>query len=132
MTYTFDNGLVPRAKAVLFALAITAGGLVAPTLALAEDAAGKPVCLDVDRIDHTEVLNNHQILFYMVGKEKGSKIWINNLSNRCTTMTRSDGFVWESGIPKYCDNVEIIRVIQSGEVCQLGAFTPYQKPVRPS
>ena len=133
MTYTLDNGLVPRVKTLLFAVAATAAaGLFAPASTLAADAAGKPVCLDVVRIDHTEVLNDHQILFYMVGKEKGSKIWINNLSNRCTTMTRSDGFVWESGIPKYCDNLEIIRVIQSGEVCQLGAFTPYEKPVRPS
>ncbi len=99
--------------------------LIAPLAAKAQDsAAGKQVCLDVSRLDHTEILNNHQILFYM----RGRKVWINNLTGPCATLTRSDGFIWESRIEKYCDNLETIRVIRSGEVCLLGAFTPYEKP----
>jgi hypothetical protein len=134
MPYTPETTLIPRAKATLFALGVAA--LLAPLPAVAQDApsVAKPICLDAHRIDHTEVLNNHQILFYMVGKEKGSKVWINNLAQRCPTLTRSDGFVWSDseGTPKYCDNLEIIRVIQSGETCLLGAFTPYEKPPRAS
>jgi hypothetical protein len=102
--------------------------LSAAPAALALDVAGKPVCLEVNRIDHTEVLNSNQILFYMYGK----KIWLNTLNSPCTTLTRQEGFAWESGIPRYCDNLEIIRVIRTGQVCQLGAFTPYEKPARPS
>ena len=45
---------------------------------------------------------------------------------------RQDGFAWDSVIPRYCDNLEIIRVIRTGEVCQLGAFTPYEKAASPS
>jgi len=102
-------------------------GMPAPALAADRDAV-KPVCLEINRIDHTQVLNDHQILFYMLGKT----VWLNTLTYPCTTLTRQEGFAWESRIPKYCDNVELIRVIRTGEVCQLGAFTPYEKPAGPS
>jgi hypothetical protein len=112
----------------LLTAAAVLAALAAPVSAVAADTAGKPVCLDVNRIDHTEVLNSHQILFYMYGK----KVWVNTLTSNCSTLTRQDGFVWESGIPKYCDNLEIIRVLRTGETCQLGAFTPYEKASNPS
>jgi hypothetical protein len=114
-------------RGLLAASAVGFLGAPASTFAADTDVA-KPVCLDVVRIDHTEVLNNHQILFYMLGK----KVWLNTLTYPCTTLTRQEGFAWESSIPRYCDNLEIIRVIRTGEVCQLGAFTPYEKPVSPS
>jgi hypothetical protein len=100
---------------------------VAPAALSAPDSAAetsRPICLDVNRIDHTEVLNNHQILFY----EYGKKTWVNNLPHPCHTLTRQDGWVWESSLPKYCDNVELIRVLRTHEVCMLGAFTRYEKP----
>jgi hypothetical protein len=126
MPYSLDNKVAARIKASL--LAVVAAGLMSPAPALATDEAGKPVCLDVNRIDHTEVLNSKQILFYMYGK----KVWLNTLSYPCTTLTRQEGFAWESSITKYCDNLEIIRVIRTGEVCTLGAFTPYEKPAKSS
>jgi len=112
----------------LFAGIAVLAALAAPASTLAADAAGKPVCLDVNRIDHTEVLNSRQILFYMYGK----KVWLNTLTNNCSTLTRQDGFAWESSITKYCDNLEIIRVLRTGQVCTLGAFTPYEKTSNPS
>jgi hypothetical protein len=109
-------------------LAAAAVALLGGSAFAADMPAAKPVCLDVDRIDHTEVLNNHQILFHMLGK----KVWVNTLAYPCTTLTREEGFAWDSSIPRYCDNIEIIRVIRTGEVCQLGAFTPYEKTPGPS
>ena len=127
MTYTSDSSLVPRAKRILFALAAVATS-IAPVSALAQPGDGhKPVCLEINRIDHTRVLNDHQILFYMNGRQDGHKVWINNLSNRCSTLTSQDGFAWVSSLPKYCDNLEIIRVLRTGQTCMLGAFTPYEK-----
>jgi len=125
MPNTHLGRLIPRARRILFTVAVLAISNP-PFAAYGQSeayAAGKPVCLDVNRIDHTQVLSDHQILFYMYGK----KIWVNNLTNRCATLTSQDGFVWESSIPKYCDNLETIRVIRSGEVCLLGAFTPDEK-----
>ena len=109
-------------------LALAAALMLPAAPALALDENGKPVCLEINRIDHTEVLNDHQILFYMYG----NKVWLNTLTNRCTTLTRQDGFAWDSSLPKYCENVELIRVLRSGQVCQLGAFTPYEKQPKPS
>jgi hypothetical protein len=114
-----------RGMAAAVGLMALASAVVVPGAARAQDpASSKPVCLDANRIDHTEILNSHQILFYMLGR----KIWINNLTGDCSTLTRSDGFIWESRIDKYCDNLETIRVIQTGQTCLLGAFTPYEKP----
>ena len=102
--------------------ALLLGGLV-PGVARADNAPpnGKTVCLDVNRIDHTQVLNDHQILFHMVN----GKIWQNNLTVPCRTLTSQDGFSWESGIPKFCGNVEQIRVLRTGESCLLGPFVAY-------
>ena len=122
-----NSSFVKRRRMPAAALGLFASGLavIAPQSAKAQDSApAKQVCLDFNRIDHTEILNNHQILFYMLGR----KIWINNLTSPCVTLKSSDGFVWESQIGRYCDNLETIRVIWSGEVCQLGSFTPYDKP----
>ena len=125
MSYTSDHSFVPRTKMKLFAMAATVAALLTPASAF---AAGS-VCLQVNRIDHTQVLNDHQILFYMVGRKE---VWVNNLSGRCPTLTSMDGWAWSSAFPEYCDNVETIRVLRSGEVCQLGAFTPYDKSSHPS
>ncbi len=127
MTYTSVGGLVPRIKAVVFAVSAFAASIV-PAAAFADMSDGhKPVCLQINRIDHTEILNDHQILFYLSGKMDGHKIWVNNLTNRCSTLTRDEGFAWESSLPQYCDNLEIIRVLRTGQVCTLGAFSPYEK-----
>jgi hypothetical protein len=127
MTYTSANSSVPRIKSILFAVAAMAAS-VAPVAAFAQPADGhKPVCLQINRIDYTRVLNDHQILFYLIGKKDGHKVWVNNLTNRCSTMTSQDGFAWVSSLPEYCDNLEIIRVLRTGQVCTLGAFTPYEK-----
>ena len=98
--------------------------LVAGTIAVAraDQESGKGKCLWVNRIDHTQVLNDHQILFY----EVGGKIWQSNLPVPCRTLTAQDGFSWQSGIPEICGNVEQIRVLRTGEACLLGAFEPYK------
>jgi hypothetical protein len=127
MSYTSQSISVPRIRSILFAMAAVAAA-TAPVAALAQPADDhNPVCLHVNRIDHTEVLNDHQILFYLIGKERGHKVWINNLTRRCTTLDRTEGFSWQSSIPEYCDNLEIIRVLRTGETCTIGAFTPYEK-----
>ena len=109
----------------LVGLAVLGVSLIgfAPGAARADDAQPKKksVCLWVNRIDHTQVLNDHQILFF----EVGGKIWQNNLSRPCRTLTAQDGFAWDSSIPQYCDNLEQIRVLRTGESCLLGEFVPY-------
>jgi hypothetical protein len=124
MPYTLDNSPVPRIAAALFTLAATAAFLAAPASA-DETPDTKAVCLRAHDVDHTHVLNDHQILFYMRGK----KIWLNTLHGRCVTLPVQEGFAWSSSFPEYCANAETIRVVRTGELCQLGEFTPYEKPV---
>jgi hypothetical protein len=127
MSYTFDTIQVPRAKALaIAAIAALSCGVFAATPARADDA-GSQICLQTFQIDHTEILNKNQILFYMNGK----KIWVNTLPSPCS-MDNTDGFVWRSSIPQYCDNLETIKIIRTGQVCRLGKFTPYEKTAKPS
>jgi hypothetical protein len=124
MPYTLNNTLVPRITASLFTLAAAAAFLAAP--AFADET--KSICLKAYDVDHTKVLSDRQILFYMHGK----KVWLNTLQGRCISLPVQEGFVWSSAFPEYCANVETIRVVRSGEVCQLGEFTPYETPVNHS
>jgi hypothetical protein len=89
--------------------------------ALAEDGQ---VCLQSREIDHTKILNDHQIVFYMTGH----KAWVNNLPNKCTALREDLGFVHVSSSDEYCDNIETIKVRPTNEPCLLGKFTPYEKP----
>jgi hypothetical protein len=96
-------------------------------VALADNAApasGSQVCLQSREIDHTKILNDHQILFYMTGK----KVWVNTLPNKCSALRYDEGFVHVSSTNEYCDNLETITVRPTHETCLLGKFTPYEKP----
>ncbi len=119
-----SEGIAADRRRYVIAVLLIAAAACAPPATAEDMAAHKPVCLDVYRIDHTEILSNHQILFHMHGRQD----WVNTLASPCATLTREDGFIWKSRIARYCDNLESIRVIRSGEVCLLGAFTPYEKP----
>jgi hypothetical protein len=125
MTYTSIDSIIPRGKALLVALA--AFTVAAPALAQTEQAT-KSVCLQADEVDHTKVLNDRQILFYM----RGNKVWMNTLQGRCATLPIQDGFSMASDHSEFCANAQAIRVVRTGEFCALGDFTPYQKPVGPS
>jgi hypothetical protein len=127
MSYTFDTVQVPRAKALVFAaVAALSCGFWAVAPARADDASSQ-VCLQSNLVDHTEILNRNQILFYMTGK----KVWLNTLRAPCS-IDRTDGFVWKSSIAQYCDNLETIKIIRTGQICMLGKFTPYEKTAKPS
>ena len=124
MTYTSIDSVIPRGKALLAALAASLA-FAGPALA---DEPTKSVCIKADEIDHTKVLNDHQVLFYMRGKQ----VWLNTLRSRCVTLPVQDGFSMPSDYSEFCANAQSIRVLFSGQFCQLGNFTPYEKPVGPS
>jgi hypothetical protein len=85
-----------------------------------------PVCLrpfdtpGPGAIDHTHVVDPQTILFYM----RDGKIWKNTLKARCPSLM-FHGFNFATHQDEICSNAQSIRVIETDEVCQLGAFTPY-------
>jgi hypothetical protein len=114
------SALYPVKCLAIVGLIATAAVSVAPTV-LAE---GSQVCLQSRDIDHTKILNDHQIVFYMAGH----KAWVNNLPNKCPALREDLGFSHVSSTDEYCDNLETIKVRPTNEACLLGKFSPYEKP----
>ncbi|MGD0189697.1 MAG: hypothetical protein ABSD74_03030 [Rhizomicrobium sp.] len=85
-----------------------------------------PVCLrpfDVAgpaNVIRTHVVDPRTILFYM----PNGKVWVNHLSSPCRGLM-FHGFEYLTRQDELCSNQVSIRVIESGEVCKLGAFAPY-------
>jgi hypothetical protein len=55
------------------------------------------------------------------------KVWVNRLAAPCRGLM-FHGFQYVTRQDELCSNAVSIRVIESGEVCKLGAFAPYQAP----
>ncbi|HEY6577989.1 MAG TPA: hypothetical protein VIY09_01580 [Rhizomicrobium sp.] len=84
-----------------------------------------PVCLrpfssTQDTINHTHVLDPRHILFYM----RDGKVWLNTLKGPCPGLM-FHGFSFVTPEDDVCANSTPIQVIESGETCTLGPFTPY-------
>lgn len=110
--------------AAALALAATAASAQPATV-----SSSGNVCLKTIQIDHTQVPNAHTILFYM----KDRKVWQNTLKNGDCVGLRFNGFIYEPTPPdQICGNLQIIRAIQTGSVCMLGDFTPYDGKIIPS
>jgi hypothetical protein len=88
---------------------------------------GNGVCLDKGQIDHTDILTDGAILFYM----KAGKIWQNTLRFDCTGLKLENGFSYENDANEVCSNQQTIRVLRTGAYCELGQFTPFTPPALP-
>jgi hypothetical protein len=101
--------------------------------ATASAGGGKSVCINTYEIDHTQVVNDSTILFYMLNR----KVWQNNLPFPCPELYSEGGFAYSTDINQICSNLQSIRVIEQGggprfgAVCQLGEFVPYVPPPKP-
>src|SRR5215472_7488502 len=112
------------AVAVAATLAATAAGaqMVGP-----QTPTG-PVCLQPalvpgQPIPRTKVLDPQHILFFT----RDGQVWMNRLKTPCRgLMFRGFDVIAFQG--EICSNAAAIRVIESGQTCQLGAFTPYTPP----
>jgi hypothetical protein len=96
----------------------------------AEDAglsAGNGVCLPVAQIDHTEIMNDNAIIFFM----KDGKTYTNAMPMPCPSLAMEKGFAYVNDGLDVCSNSQTIRVLRSGNFCELGQFTPFQTPKLP-
>lgn len=87
-----------------------------------------PVCLQPalvpnEPIPRTKVLDPQHILFFT----RDGHVWMNRLRTPCRGLL-FHGFDVIGFQGEICSNAQSIRVIESGETCQLGAFTPYTPP----
>ncbi len=105
--------------------------LVSPlSIAAADDAAPKSVCLSMMSIDHTEIPDDYTILFYM----HGHKVWKAALTDRCFGLKNNDrGFTYSPTMPgsnQICANFLTIKVNDTGARCFVGDITPYEPALK--
>jgi hypothetical protein len=86
-------------------------------------------CVRLASIDHTEVIDDQNILFYMKGKD----IYRNHLPYPCSGLRINDTFMYRTSLNQLC-NVDIITVLDNigfgfspRNSCGLGHFYPITK-----
>ena len=80
--------------------------------------AGNGVCLPVNGITRTEVVDDSTILFHMAG----GKVWINSLIFPCAGLKFEGSFAYTAEVKEVCSNGQTIRVLHTGNFCELGQF----------
>jgi hypothetical protein len=101
----------------LTAVALAMTGLFSQTLAEeAEPDSGPSAidillgeterCVNMNRIDRTEVINDRTIVFYM----SGGDIYVNRLPHRCPGLRSRQAFMYKNTTNTLC-NVDTIRVL---------------------
>ena len=102
------------------ALAMAALIAAQPFAAVAQPAAPPPVCIRTIDIDHTRTPDNRTIVFYM----KDGRVWRTTLTTYCPELV-FDGFAYVATPPdNICGNLQTIRAIRSGSVCEIGPLVP--------
>ena len=130
-----------RVVPLALGVAVAAGGVAvaqetaAPAAASSAAPDAKPGpqkvdCIDLIRIDRSEVLDDQTILFHM----KGGKIWRNRLPYRCPQLGFEKAFSHRTSINRLC-SVDTITVLNTtarmpGATCGLGEFEAYTPPAK--
>lgn len=83
-------------------------------------------CIILNQIDHTDVIDDDTILFFM----RGPEIYENDLPNKCPELRSQDRFMYKTSGAQLC-NVDTITVLndlgfgyRQGATCGLGKFAP--------
>ena len=96
---------------------------VAFAIATVAPAVAAPTCLYTYLIDRTKVVDAQTIDFRM----RDGTVYRNVLQHKCTGL-RFNGFVYRVQTDQICDNLQSIRVLQTNDICLLGAFTKLPTP----
>jgi hypothetical protein len=108
---------VPIAIAAL--ISASAGAQETPPPSKPRQICLQPFGTPPGLIDHTHAVDANTVLFYM----KNGDVWKNTLKGPCPGLLYH-GFSFVSRYTEVCANATAIQVIVTGEVCQLGDFTP--------
>jgi hypothetical protein len=106
--------------AAAVALPALAQNTPTPDAAKPHQVCIRPFDTATGSIDHTKVVDPQTVLFYM----RDGKIWKNTLRGPCPGL-EFHGFSFVTHYDEICSNAVSIQVIQTGQICQLGYFTPY-------
>jgi hypothetical protein len=83
-------------------------------------------CIDLSRIDSTEIIDNKRILFKMVGNQ----MYLNELPRKCPGLRADEPYLVRTSIDRLCD-LDVITMLNRtgfgftrGASCGLGPFQP--------
>jgi len=127
-----ESGHHPSGLVALAALIAAAGA----TARAQERVQGHDVaqaCIYRPNIDHTRVLDDRTILFFMRGRE----IYQNTLTDQCYSLKSANRFAYgEASLHRVCTGnlISVIHDIAPGRIsqsnsCKLGAFVPVDQDV---
>lgn len=121
--------LIKHRIAVTAACCLLGLSPLAGTLADEHTDEGVERCVSLHRIDRTEVIDDHNVLFYM----RGGTIYRNQLPHRCPGLRYEKTFMYRTSLSQLCD-LDVITVLYShgfgftpGSSCGLGRFYPITK-----
>jgi hypothetical protein len=99
--------------------------LAAMFLAVAPAMAAPAICINTRDISNSEEQNNGKAILF---KMRDGTQWRNTLQTPCPDL-KFNGYSWVVRNPdeSVCENVQSLRVLQSGEVCVLGKFEKVDK-----
>lgn len=109
-----ENSMKHTVLSVLLAATVIAGS--APAF-----AAGTPnVCIDTRSIKDSHQVDNGKALMFTMND---GTVYRNDLKGGCPDLVYN-GYVWVIRNPDntVCGNEQTIEVLQSGQICQIGAF----------
>jgi hypothetical protein len=111
-----------------FALTVLCSALPAAAVRAQDDVPGASVrCVDLRRIDRTEVVGDRTILFHM----RDRTIYQNQLPHACPGLLRGQPFMYRVTLMQLCDT-DVVTVLERWgfggftptESCLLGPFSP--------
>ena len=89
-------------------------------IAAAAPASAAQICLDVRDIANTTPNDAGSAITFTM---RNGSVWRNDLRGRCPDL-KFEGFAWTVRGPEtVCENMQSLRVLHSGQVCELGKFT---------
>jgi hypothetical protein len=94
----------------------------------AQDSSGESRrCLTLTRIDHTEIIDDQTVVFYL----KGDDIYVNELDRPCDRLEREGRFSYRTSTGQLCstDRISVLENsgfggLREGFTCGLGRFRP--------
>jgi hypothetical protein len=90
------------------------------TAAMATPAVAAVCLSEQDIVSTTPSNDGRQLTFKM----RDGRVLVNHLKGICSDL-RFNGFVWVlRGNNDICENMQTLRVLQSGQTCILGKFEP--------
>jgi len=96
---------------------LTALCLICSSIFSGASAQAAAICLNVDQIQNSDSPDGKTLILKM----KNGKVWQSALKGNCSGI-RFYGFSWNVEGGRVCDDGQILRIPQTGEICGVGKF----------